>query len=188
MTHWITSDIHLNHANILQYCGGRGSTVPEMNEKIISNWNSVVKPGDLVTIVGDVAMGIIKEAPALIRSLNGSKHLVKGNHDHGLCRLPEIDSLFDSIRDYKEITHSKDGIKHKIVLCHFPLYSWVGQHYGVMHCHGHLHSPPDKVHLFPERRILDVGLDGNNLFPRKLDDVVDLLSRIKISKNHHDRD
>ena len=56
MTTWVSSDLHFNHKNIIQYCPNRrsGRPVPEegpveysnmvidMNELIIYNWNSIV--------------------------------------------------------------------------------------------------------------------------------------------------
>ncbi|MDE3023103.1 MAG: hydrolase [Pseudomonadota bacterium] len=187
MKTFVTSDLHINHSNIIQYCQHRGNSVDEMNELIIKNWNSVITPVDRVFIIGDVAMGKIADAPPLVKRLNGTKHLILGNHDKTITKLPEFNELFASSQDYLEFTYKKEGLKQFIVMSHFPFYSFNGQHHGSMHLHGHLHSPPDKIHLFPNRRIMDVGLDGNNLFPWDMDVVVEKLRQIPMSKNHHDR-
>jgi calcineurin-like phosphoesterase family protein len=82
--YWFTSDTHFFHENIIMYCGRPFSCAEEMNEVLVDNWNSVVKPGDIVYHLGDVAMGG-KEAyeglGQLLASLNGSKRLIVGNHD-----------------------------------------------------------------------------------------------------------
>ena len=80
--YWFTSDTHFFHKNIIHYCGRPFSSVEEMNEVLVENWNKVVKPGDVVYHLGDVAMGYKSgELEALWPRLNGSKRLIVGNHD-----------------------------------------------------------------------------------------------------------
>ena len=197
MTTWVASDIHLNHLNILKYCPHRGGPetswekVGKMNETIISNWNSVVQPEDEVWILGDVAMGQIEKAPALVRRLNGTKHLVKGNHDKTIVKLPEANELFATIATYYELNYKMDGDKHLICMSHFPMMHWNGQSADInrtsIHLHGHMHSSPDKLHRC-NGAILDVGIDGNNLFPRKMDDAIKLAlnhAKLNPSNSHH---
>ncbi len=54
-------------------------------EKLVKNWNSLVKDGDTVVVGGDISWGIsLEEAKsdfALIESLPGKKLILKGNHD-----------------------------------------------------------------------------------------------------------
>ena len=186
--HHVCSDIHLNHKNIALYCPeSRGQFVKqtgadadgtptythyidEMNEQIISNWNSVVQPDDHTFIVGDFAMGIIDKAPALIKRMNGAKTLIRGNHDHKIVQHPEVNELFIDVRDYLCF----NVLKTPVVMCHFPFASWDRQSQGAVHLHGHLHSPAGKLHIAPGR-IMDVGIDGNNLFPRELEATVQYL-------------
>lgn len=80
---WITSDTHFCHDNIIQYCGRPFANAESMNEGLIEQWNSVVKPGDIVYHLGDVTMGVNhrNEFPRIVNRLNGSKRLVVGNHD-----------------------------------------------------------------------------------------------------------
>lgn len=201
MTHYIASDLHFSHRNILQYCPNRRSGKPlpitlegidemiiEMNEKIISNWNNLVLPDDEVSLLGDMAMGKIADAPGLIRRLNGKKHLIKGNHDKTLCKLPEVNELFESIQDYKEITYKYNGKKHLICMFHFPIASWNGMSHenSSIHLHGHTHC--SHGHHISAGAIMDVGIDGNDLFPYRLDQVVELaLQNAKNNppKHHH---
>ena len=65
---WLISDTHFGHENILSFRHGgpdgpliRGnlfSSVEEMDECMIDQWNKYVKPGDKVYHLGDVFFGI----------------------------------------------------------------------------------------------------------------------------------
>ena len=54
----------MGHKNILIYDKRPFATVEEMDKALIDNWNSVVKDGDLVYVLGDfgfVSLSRIKE-------------------------------------------------------------------------------------------------------------------------------
>jgi calcineurin-like phosphoesterase family protein len=87
---WVISDTHFNHANMLKFKDWTGEftrpgfrDVEHMDEMMMDNWNSVVKPGDKVYHLGDVVMGPNPEAwmQANWNKLHGSKRLIVGNHD-----------------------------------------------------------------------------------------------------------
>jgi calcineurin-like phosphoesterase family protein len=184
---WVCSDIHFNHANILQYETHRGASLDEMNELIINNHNSVVAPEDDVYIIGDVAMGQIALAPALIRRLNGVKMLVAGNHDKTLTKKfragdPEFSDLFVWVRDYYELKykHTVTGEKHMIVMLHYPMRFWLGSGENVLHFHGHTHGSPTGI----EGKILDVGIDANGMFPRLIEDAIDAVKNNPVNPHH----
>lgn len=77
---WVTSDTH--HANIIKYCNRPFSSVEEMNETIIENWNKVVSKGDIVYHLGDFALGDKSLIPDFIRRLTGHISFIMGNHDN----------------------------------------------------------------------------------------------------------
>lgn len=85
---WFISDNHFNHANILNFTNYDGSKVrpifkdvTDMNERMISNWNSKIKPQDKVYHLGDVAFGNVANFDSIMSRLNGHKRLILGNHD-----------------------------------------------------------------------------------------------------------
>lgn len=93
---WITSDSHFFHNNIIKYCNRPFSDVNEMNETLIANWNSVVKPQDKVYHLGDLYMGgTRREVESLLYRLNGHKRLILGNHDNGKDQI--LQKHFDKI-------------------------------------------------------------------------------------------
>src|SRR6056297_2500022 len=87
---WVISDTHFFHSNILKFTdsttgklirGSRFDSVEEMNECMLDNWNSVVKPGDKVYHLGDVFIGPKEDFQKFWPKLNGGKRLIVGNHD-----------------------------------------------------------------------------------------------------------
>ena len=89
---WVVSDTHFNHAGILKFTdingkptrGDRFANVDEMNEAMMDNWNSAVKPGDKVYHLGDVLFGEnkLEWITTNFPKLNGQKRLIVGNHDN----------------------------------------------------------------------------------------------------------
>ena len=54
---FITSDLHFGHKNILEYDKRPFSSIEEHDESLIENWNSLVRPQDLVYCLGDITLG-----------------------------------------------------------------------------------------------------------------------------------
>ena len=77
---WFTSDFHMDHRNILEYCNRPYLTVGEMNEAIVANWNAVVEQDDTVYFLGDFSLSI-KSVQKYLPRLMGNKVLITGNHD-----------------------------------------------------------------------------------------------------------
>ena len=79
---YITSDQHFYHERIIFYSGRPYSSVEEMNEALIRNFNAKVGVDDITYHLGDVAMQEKYVQPYISR-LNGTHILIAGNHD--LC-------------------------------------------------------------------------------------------------------
>lgn len=93
MRYFFTADTHFGHGNIIEYCSRPFKDAFDMNEKLVANWNMRVKPEDAVFIVGDFCfradktvverVGAGKEKASFwLDRLNGTKILIKGNHDN----------------------------------------------------------------------------------------------------------
>jgi calcineurin-like phosphoesterase family protein len=77
---FFTSDLHIYHTNVIKYCARPYSSVEEMNEMLVKNWNDVVGPEDTVYCLGDFSMAF-RPVETFSPRLNGKKYLVPGNHD-----------------------------------------------------------------------------------------------------------
>ena len=82
MKRFVIADTHFGHENIIRYEGRPFKSAKEMDERLITLWNSVVGNEDLVFVLGDFTLSrripIIKE---LVDHLHGRKVLIMGNHD-----------------------------------------------------------------------------------------------------------
>lgn len=92
----VISDTHFGHENILlpaydgQFRTAWGvSTIAEMDQYLIDQWNAVVGPRDVVLHLGDLCFGERSEAARLRAQLHGRIILVIGNHDRSGTVLRE---------------------------------------------------------------------------------------------------
>lgn len=53
-----------------------------MHVELIKRWNQRVQPTDTVYVIGDLALCKFSEFAPIAHQLNGTKYLIKGNHDH----------------------------------------------------------------------------------------------------------
>ena len=179
-----TSDTHWGHKNIIKYSNRPFSSVEEMDETLINNWNAVVKPNDIVWHLGDFAFCDYKSFTQILRRLNGTKNVILGNHDKIITNNWDnlIDSkLLSSIQYYKEL--KADG--QMIVLLHYPIASWNKKHHGAIHLHGHCHAS-----FVAPGKIVDVGVDDKRITseyrPISIIDIIKYMKNIPdVAVDHH---
>ena len=162
---YYTSDLHFGHKNILKWENRKCDSIEEMDEMLIRNFNSRVTNEDDVYILGDVSFyHQFEKNRELISRLHGKKHLVKGNHDFGICKYCK--DLFETILPYQEI---KDE-NRDVILFHYPIFNWNKQKYGAYHLYGHVHS--DKEFQLNIKDSFNVGVDVNDYYPVTLDELI----------------
>lgn len=182
---WFSSDHHFGHKNILDYSGRPWENVDDMNAGLIERWNSRIAPGDAVYHLGDFCLtkklDLVDE---WLGQLNGEIRLVKGNHDLWTRNSHKLQNSHKIkwIRDYAERTFTVDGIKHKLILMHFPLLFWHGSHYGSIHLHGHSHGGANDLNIGLRR--MDIGVDCQDWYPVSLDEVVEKLGDLEVNPHH----
>lgn len=133
-TKFYISDWHYGHKNCIAFDNRPFFTLEEMNRALIDNWNNRVGPGDVVYILGDMFWCKSTEAIPVMDELNGTKILIKGNHDR--VNDSKFAEKFSKVCDYLEV---KDGDNH-IVLSHYPIPCFKNHYHGWHHFYGHVHS------------------------------------------------
>ena len=120
------ADLHFCHSNLNQRMDHRGFESGEaMNEYMIKQWNSRVRNGDEVVILGDFCLSRdIAEVNRILGRLMGKKYLIIGNHDRYLEKKGFDRSQFKWIEHYKELNDNK----RKIILSHYPIMCYNGQY------------------------------------------------------------
>ena len=158
---WFTSDTHFNHKNIIKYCNRPFSSVEEMNDTMISNWNQLVKPEDTIFHLGDFAFGRSESIKSILSSLNGRKILVLGNHDRSLQRMRDLG--FDVVsRRYRRCY-----IGRSLIMCHKVQHASKCEFALV----GHVHDAW-KFRTVNNIKAMNVGVDVCNFYPVNLDEIL----------------
>ena len=142
------SDLHFFHNNLNDHMDNRGfADAEEMNHHMISQWNSRVRPGDDVVILGDFSTGNAEETMDVLKQLKGKKYLIQGNHDRYLRDKDFDRNLFQWIQSYKELNDNR----RKVVLSHYPIFCYNGQfrmntegNASTYMLYGHVHDTYDE--------------------------------------------
>ena len=137
------SDLHFGHFNIIRYDNRPFRNVDEMDNTLINNWNRAVSNDDFVYILGDISWHDEDKTAEIFKKLNGTKILVKGNHDN-IKPNSKLAKCFTSIQDYAELYLSK---KDKVVMSHYPMPFWNGQFRDAVHLYGHVHNFSSMAYL-----------------------------------------
>lgn len=182
MTVWYASDLHLGHSRVASL---RNFASPDDHDAhLIRNWNRYVEPGDIVWVLGDVTLSASHLHK--VAALNGTKHLITGNHDavfphHRDSHKHQREWLryFESVQSFAR--RRADDVE--FLMSHFPYSGDRGEERyvqyrlrdeGALLLHGHLHSPfarqPD---AYP--RQVHVGLDAWGMAPAEEHSVLALL-------------
>jgi calcineurin-like phosphoesterase family protein len=170
---YLTSDLHFGHTKEFLW-GPRGFTSSAIHdEAIIANWNSVVGPEDEVYVLGDLMLGDYEYGLSCLQRLNGTIHVVRGNHD--------TDNRWARYHDIPHINpigwaHVLRYRKYLFHLSHWPTDT---ANYDddkplkakLIGLSGHTHKP-EKFH---NGNILkyNVALDAHNNYPVLLDDIIE---------------
>lgn len=160
---FLISDTHFGHHNIIEYCNRPFADIDEMDEKMIQNWNSVVKPGDHIYHLGDVYMGDGERFLKKFSRLNGKKRLVLGNHDDLKKKIGGKISLTDLFQKIF-LFRCFEGM----MLTHMPVHekSIVRAGEGAVNVHGHIHDTPS-----PKGPYVCVSVEQINYTPISIEDV-----------------
>jgi RNA ligase len=187
MKRWFTSDIHLGHRNVIEYCARPYANVHEMDKAIIEQWNSQVNPEDEVYFLGDFGINKRKALDKeLVNSLNGVKYITLGNHDSGFVRWHNKKNIESIVNGYIKSGWDGCGIEDhlllkngvEVIMTHLPPDNSRDTRYSKFK----LENDPNKIYLSghlhgmyrKKDNMIDVAFDGE-LKLLSEDDIVNLI-------------
>ncbi|MBP5281597.1 MAG: metallophosphoesterase family protein [Lachnospiraceae bacterium] len=144
------ADLHFCHESLNERMDKRGfSSAEAMNEYMIRQWNSRVRNGDDVVILGDFCISPKGEvANEILARLNGRKSLIIGNHDKFIESKTFRQEHFKWVRNYEELNDEK----RKVILSHYPIMCYNGQYRlgkdgtpKTYMLYGHVHNSYDEI-------------------------------------------
>ena len=194
---WFSSDHHFYHSNVIRYCSRPYRSIEEMNADLVQKWNEVVMPEDTVYYLGDFALAH-RAVEVYTPLLNGTKHLIMGNHDFPHPAHPRgrkqgvkwkqlyLDYGWNSV----ELTKTMEIGGELVHLNHLP---YTASHprakYNMYEspetrpliC-GHVHEKW-KIKISGNKYLMyNVGVDVHNMYPVSIDTVAkELLNGVEVS-------
>lgn len=167
------ADTHFGHSNCLTFKRKDGSplrpftSVEEMDESMVDNWNRVVRTVDTVYVLGDVV--IHRKAMPILGRLNGHKRLIMGNHD--IFPNEEYLKYFEKLAAYRVFNDTPK----KFICSHVPIHEeslsrWAANVHGHLHSNVVLSSPHH-----PDPRYVCVSVEHTNYTPIELEELLKLI-------------
>lgn len=136
---YLIGDTHFYHKNIIRFCNRPYEDVEEMNRALIANWNSVVGHDDIVYHLGDFGFKASRKwLHGILAALNGTKVLIKGNHDKGTETMYNMG--FNVVLEKAVI--QVPGTEAQYLLQHYPIYDTdeLEELLIALNCHGLIHG------------------------------------------------
>ena len=192
---YFTSDPHYWHANVIRYCTRPYANVEEMCEDMIAKWNSIVKPNDIVYVLGDFSLAF-RPVESYSFRFNGTRFLVPGNHDfchsyHKKSRTKENqDKWIQKYKDYGwNILPEQTVADFKglgiVNMCHHPYAGpyelegggdkyekWRPVDDGKILLCGHVHEKWRTRRSPKGTLMINVGVDVHGFKPVSLDEII----------------
>lgn len=162
---YLSSDLHFNHNKEFVWKERGFSSVEEMNEIIVDNFNSILTDDDHLYLLGDCCMGLNDISMPYLKHIKGHKHLIIGNHDT-IARITEYQNrnIFESIEFGDRIKYHKTYF----ILSHYPMLVGNASNEKVWNLHGHTHQK-HKFGSVPQ--CYHVGVDSHNCYPISLEQI-----------------
>ena len=175
---WFSSDLHFFHDRAFIYEPRGFSSVEEMNEVLLENFNKEISDSDQVYLLGDLMLGNTEEGLKLLKSIKGFKWIIIGNHDTG-SRILKYNELFNcEVIGYASLqTFSK---RNRLYLSHYPTIMGNFEEKKKTCLHGHTHSK-DKLQYIGNGCI-NVAVDAWDNKPVHMDEVLKIKSSISYMK------
>lgn len=175
---YFTSDTHFGHEAVIGFCSRPWTNVKDMERGLIENINAVVKPTDVLYLLGDFAFTSGTYLASIPPRILCPVVLIRGNHDHRVKREKEDTYGFADVYDELDISIGN----HTVTLSHYP---FRGDHtpedryldrrpqdWGQWLLHGHVHR---LWKVKREERMINVGCDVWGYSPISELDVLNIV-------------
>lgn len=157
---FLVSDLHLDHASIINYCHRPFVDVEEMNQILVSNWNNTI--GDnIVYFLGDLSFGRgLKPTTEWLKQLSGDIRFIRGNHD----------DYVENSRKYATLEYEK----YNFLLIHSPNKLPIPWDDWVIHGHKHNHDLGNYPFINGKKKTINVSVEVLDYKPISLDYLLSL--------------
>ena len=170
------SDLHLRDQKIFDKCKRPFTSLEEMEETIINNWNLKVMNNDIVYVLGDICKDDDASSLEVFKKLNGHKHFIVGNHDHLIMTEIKESNNFESI-GFIDVIEDKN---RKVCICHYPLMDWMEFNRNGMLVYGHVHNKSplngdayrEIKEYYKNKPAYNCGVDVTGFEPKTLDELI----------------
>jgi calcineurin-like phosphoesterase family protein len=154
------SDPHFGHHNMAVKRGFKDAI--EMGEYIVECWNSVVRKGDTVYMLGDITMEKSTEYYWLDR-LKGFKKVILGNHD----KPQHVPELLKYVNSVAGMVKYKDRTFGNIFLTHCPIHPKELDYRVSFNVHGHVHE-----NSIEDDKYINVSCEAIGYAPKTLEELI----------------
>ena len=144
------SDLHFYHDALIERLDKRDFPDGKaMNRCMIDRWNSKVKGGDTVIVLGDFfGTKNADEVNWILNRLSGKICLIEGNHDSVWLKREGVNlNRFEWIKPYAEF----DDHDYTVIASHYPVFCYNHQHlrksdgsHRTYMLYGHVHNSYDE--------------------------------------------
>ena len=160
---FITSDLHLDHENIIRMCSRPFLSKEDMNKTLVNNWNNMIGRKDTVYFLGDLAHGRGSDSTDYwLGKLKGKIIFIKGNHDKS-----------DKIKFYDNYILEYGGFR--FFLTHDPKTVPPDWKEWVICGHTHNNKPQECPLIDKENKRINISIELTKYRPMDMDELIQLI-------------
>ena len=156
---YLIADLHIGHTDIHEKWRTDYVSQSDHDETMVDAWNTVVRPRDIVKVLGDFIIGL--KNLHYINDLNGQIHWILGNHD------PKITE--EILRNFPRISYVGGVMAYKgAVMSHAPIHPIELEYRNWnLNIHGHQHEDKKMGDKY-----FNVNADVMGIFPREFHSIM----------------
>ena len=168
---FVTSDLHLDHTNIIKYCKRPFLNTEDMNRTLVDNWNNTVSNKDRVYFLGDMNFGKgSRSADYWLTKLNGDIFFIRGFSYKPSGERNQHDRIFKTKNVFDSLIIEYKG--KKFFLVHDP--ANVPSNWDGWAICGHHHNNKLEEHPFIDKKNkrVNISTELTKFRPVDMDDLI----------------